>query len=190
MPNDFFLNYVGNYIETDEELKLALIQSFEYQKIEKKNYLQIPCEVCNYQYFIISGCVKTYHTDKHGKDHTIIFLPPQWWASDLNSFFNGTVSDYSIMAIVDTEVLRISKNSYDKLLSQHPIMETFFRKIYQGALIAQHKKVVEMLSLSAQERYDNFLQQFPNLSEYISFKDIATYLNMTPEHLSYLRKKM
>lgn len=190
MNINFFLNYISKYISVDEKLKLAIMENFEYIKIKEKEPLHIAGGICDYQYFILSGFVRSFYTDKNGKEHTIIFLCPEWWASDLNSFFNRVPSDYSLMAIQDTEVLRISHSAFEKLLSKNIIMESFFRQIYQSALISQHIKVVRMLSLSSKERYEAFIQQYPDLPDYISYKDIATYLNMTPEHLSYLRKNM
>ncbi|MDC8102914.1 Crp/Fnr family transcriptional regulator [Chryseobacterium sp. PTM-20240506] len=190
MVYKLFLKHVEEYIKVDDELKVSLTKLFEYRKIKSKTHLQLAGEPCNFIYFIISGCLKSYYTDKNGKDHILSFLSPGLWASDLNSFINGLHSDYSIMSIMKTEVLQISRPSFEKLLANHIIMETFFRNILQGALTTQQTKLVNILSLTSQERYENFLKLYPSVIQHVSYKDIASYLNMTPEHLSFLRKKM
>ncbi|QNK64047.1 Crp/Fnr family transcriptional regulator [Pedobacter sp. PAMC26386] len=174
-----------NDIEIDE-----LCNSFKYKKIKKGQYLLQAGEVCRYQSFVLSGCLKLHHLNQEGKEHALHFLQPAWWAADLYSYFNSTTTNMNIKALADTEVLQIEKKTFDKMLDKHPIFERFFRVIYQNALCSQHKKTIDSISLSAKERYINFINHFPVIQSLVPQKDIATYLGMAPEYLSKLRKDL
>jgi CRP-like cAMP-binding protein len=119
-----------------------------------------------------------------------MFAIEDWWTGDLYSFPTQTPSTYFIDALEDTEVLQLSKTNLEKLYGQEPKFERFYRIIFQNALIAQHERISQNLSFSAEQRYLHFIKKYPEVEQRISQKHVATFLGITPEFLSMLRKKL
>src|SRR5215471_4474898 len=147
-------------------------------------------EVCKYESFITKGCLKTYYVDENGLDHIVDFLVEEWWADDLYSFFTSTASTSNIQAIENTELLQISKTNLEMLYQKIPKFERFFRILFQNAYISQKTQINLMLSASAEERYILFIKQKPYAEQRFSQKDIASYLGITPQFLSAMKKKI
>ena len=146
-------------------------------------------DVCRYETFVTKGCLKTYYLDKDGVEHIIDFSIEEWWADDLYSFFTQTASKSNIRAIENTEVLQISKTNLETLYQKIPKFERFFRVLFQNAYITQREQINLTLSTSAEERYMHFLKKKPYAERRFSQKDIASYLGITPQFLSGLKKK-
>jgi CRP-like cAMP-binding protein len=147
-------------------------------------------DVCRYESFVVKGCLKTYYLDEMGVEHIIDFSIEEWWADDLYSLLTQTPSRSNIKAIEDTDVLQISKTDLELLYKKIPKFERFFRILFQNAYIAQREQINLALSASARERYLLFIKKKPYAEKRFSQKDIASYLGVTPQFLSTLRKKL
>jgi CRP-like cAMP-binding protein len=147
-------------------------------------------DVCKYESFVIRGCLKAYHEDDKGVEHVQDFLIEEWWADDLYSFLTQTPSKSSVKALEDTELLQISKADLEVLYERVPRFERFFRLLFQNAFISQRNQINQMLSVSAEERYTQFLKQKPYALKRFPQKDIASYLGVTPQFFSSLKKKV
>jgi len=147
-------------------------------------------EICKYESFVTSGCVKTYYQDENGFEHIIDFCIEEWWADDLYSLLTQTPSRTSIKAIEPTDVLQISKSDLELLYQKIPKLERFFRILFQNAYITQREQINLTLSAPAEERYRLFLKQKPYAEKRFPQKDIASYLGITPQFLSTLKKKL
>jgi CRP-like cAMP-binding protein len=147
-------------------------------------------DVCKYESFVVLGCLKAYKEDTEGNEHVLDFLIEEWWADDLYSFLTQTPSTSSVRAIEDCELLQISKDDLETLYQQVPKFERFFRLLFQKAYIAQREQINQMLSISAEERYIQFLKRKPYAPERFPQKDIASYLGVTPQFFSSLKKKV
>ncbi|MGY0036566.1 Crp/Fnr family transcriptional regulator [Pedobacter sp. NJ-S-72] len=125
------MRYVSLIANMQKHIKLndseidELCNSFKYKKIKKGDYLLKAGEVCRYQTFVLSGFLKLHHLNEEGKEHALIFLPAQWWAADLFSYFNGTASNMIIRALSDGDVLQLEKNAFDKMLNKFPCLKDF-----------------------------------------------------------------
>src|SRR5262249_47961278 len=113
-----------------------------------------------------------------------------WWADDLYSFLTQTPSKSSVRAIEDTSVLQISKDDLEVLYQKIPKFDRFFRLLFQNAYIAQRDQISQMLSTPAEERYLQFLKRKPYALKRFPQKDIASYLGVTPQFFSTLKKKV
>ncbi|MDR6804868.1 CRP-like cAMP-binding protein [Dyadobacter sp. BE34] len=171
-------------VETD--FFLSLLQG---QKLRRREYLLQAGEVCRYQSFVVSGCLKVSYLDPAGSEHVVKFAPENWWAFDLESFALQSGAFYSIQATEDTEVLKVSRANMDLLLDRVPQFEKFNRLMYQTAYIALQRRVTQNLASKADERYQQFQAKYPGLQNRIAQKDIASYLGVTPEFLSSMRRR-
>ena len=147
-------------------------------------------DVCRYESFVVKGCLKTYYLDEMGIEHIIDFSIEEWWADDLYSLLTQTPSKSTIKAIEDTDVLQIGKTDLELLYDKIPKFERFFRILFQNAYIAQREQINLALSASARERYLLFIKKKPYAEKRFSQKDIASYLGVTPQFLSTLKKKL
>jgi CRP-like cAMP-binding protein len=159
------------------------------RSLKKGEFLIHEGDICKYETFVTSGCLKSYYEDENGFEHILDFSIEGWWADDLYSFFTQTPSRSTIKAIEDTEVLQISKHDLEQVYEKVPKFERFFRLLFQHAYIAQREQINQILSAPAEERYLLFLKKKPYAEKRFPQKDIASYLGITPQFLSALKKK-
>lgn len=190
MNLDLILQNVAKHIQLDKTETDFFTSLLQYKTISKKNFLLKEGEVCKAENFIMKGCMRTYSIDEEGQEHIIMFGIEDWWVGDLYSFLTNTPSQFHIDALEDTEILQISKANLDTLYTRVPKFERFFRLIIQNAFIAQQNRINKNLSYTAEQRYLDFINQYPLFEQRIPQKQVAAYLGMTPVFLSMLRKKL
>jgi len=174
---------------TNEEIELftSLLKS---KSLANGEFLLREGEICKNESFVTKGCLKTYYQDEAGLEHIIDFSIEEWWADDLYSLLTQTPSKSNIKAIEDTEILQISKTDLELLYQKVPRFERFFRILFQNAYITQREQINQALSASAEERYLLFIKKKPYAETRFSQKDIASYLGVTPQFFSSLKKKL
>jgi CRP-like cAMP-binding protein len=158
--------------------------------VKKGSILLHKGDMCNYGYKVIKGCLRSYVIDGSGKEHIIQFAPEEWFISDMDSFFNNTPSRIFIDAIEPTEFIKFDSTSFEalRMVENEQLKEPTTRLIRN--IIASNKRIIGLLSSSAEERYVEFIQTYPTLNKRLPLKLIASYLGMTPEYLSDVRKKI
>ena len=174
---------------TDEEFEV-ISKFFIPKKLRKKQFLLHEGEVCKNIGFVNSGCLREYTIDSKGSEHIIQFAIEDWWISDPNSFLSGLPSTYNIDALENSEVLLLEKSAREKLLDSCPKLERFFRILIEANFVATQRRITESLSTSAEERYLKFIKMYPKLIEQVSQNHIASYLGITPQSLSRIRKEL
>jgi CRP-like cAMP-binding protein len=174
---------------TDEEFDI-IVKYFVPRIITKHQFLLNEGMVCKHLGFVNSGCLREYTIDSKGTEHIIQFAIADWWVSDLNSFLSGRPADYNIDALQDSEVLLLEKSAREELLDNCPKMEKFFRVLLESNHVATHQRVTDSLSITAEERYLKFIKTYPKLFEQIPQHQIASYLGITPQSLSRIRKEL
>lgn len=137
-----------------------------------------------------TGCLREYKIDNKGVEHILQFAIEGWWVSDLNSFLSGLPTTYNIDALQDSEVLLIGKTAREELLVSCPKMERFFRLLIEANQVATNQRISDSLSASAEERYLKFIKTYPRLFEQVPQNQIASYLGITPQSLSRIRKEL
>lgn len=140
--------------------------------------------------FVNAGCLMTYFTDKEDVDHVIQFATTGWWTGDLHSFTKQIPSIYTTRGLADSEVWLLPKASMEQLLERVPRFERYFRIIFQNSLITQQHRIIQSYSATVDERYLQFREKYPSLEQYVPQKYIASYLGITPEFLSKVRRRL
>ena len=146
--------------------------------------------MCIHLAFVNSGCLREYTVDHKGDEHIIQFAIEDWWISDLNSFLSGHPTTHNIDALQDSDVLLLDKTARENLIESGPTFERFFRLLLEANYVAMHKRINDALSASAEERYLAFMKTYPNLFEQVQQGQIASYLGITPQSLSRIRKEL
>src|SRR5687767_4766241 len=145
-----------------------------------------PCKVINY---VHSGVLRAFYRDSGSNESIIMFAINDWWVTDMYSFVSENPAMLNIDALEDSVVFQLQKHDLDQLYSRVPKFERFFRIVMQNAYIREQLRVIQNLSMSAEERYANFLKKYPQIAQRMPLKQIASYLGMTPEFLSVVRKR-
>ena len=174
---------------TDEEFNICS-GYFIPKKFKKYQFLLNEGDVCRYLGFVNSGCLREYTIDKKGNEHIIQFAIADWWVSDLHSFLSGLPANYNIDVLQDSEILLLEKSAREELLDNCPKMERFFRMLLESNYVATNRRVADSLSETAEERYLKFIKTYPKLFEIVSQNQIASYLGITPQSLSRIRKEL
>jgi len=190
MNFDLLISSILKHVSlTGEEIEFftSLLKS---KSLADGEFLLREGDVCRYESFVIKGCLKTYYQDENGFEHIMDFSIEEWWADDLYSFLTQTASKSNIKAIEDTDIVQIGKTDLELLYQKIPKFERFFRILFQNAYIAQREQINLALSASAHERYLLFVKKKPYAEKRFSQKDIASYLGVTPQFLSTLKKKL
>lgn len=173
---------------TDEEQ--TIFEGFWNTKIlEKGEYLLRNGETCKTDNFVVSGALKAYYINSNkGKEEILYFAIANWWATDIESFQNQKPSTYNIQAIERTEVVQIGFESFQTLLEKIPKLERFFRIILENYLGSLQRRIIHNQVLNAEQRYDYFTNKYPEILKKVPNYLIASYLGITPEFLSRIRK--
>jgi|SRR5690606_1729515 len=174
---------------TDEEFELCT-KFFITKNLKRHQFLLQEGEVCRYIGYVNSGVLREYTIDNKGAEHVIQFAIEDWWVSDLNSFLSGLPATYNIDALQDSELLLLEKNAREELLNVCPKMERFFRLLLEANQVAVRQRISDSLSASAEERYLKFIKTYPKLFEQVPQNQIASYLGITPQSLSRIRKEL
>ena len=162
----------------------------QFRNLPKKSFLQREGEPCQMINWVQSGALRAFYVDHEGRDSTIMFAIRDWWVTDMHAFANRRTAMQHIVAIEDSQVFQLSRDHFEKLLGKVPTFERYFRIIFQNAYIREQLRVLQSLSITAEERYLQFLEKYPQLIPHITQKQIASYLGVSPEFLSVVRKKM
>jgi CRP-like cAMP-binding protein len=183
------LQNVAKHITLTEEEKAFFTSLLVYKEITRKTCLLSEGQACKNLSYVLSGALRSYCMNKEGKESTIMFAVADWWVTDMYCYLNEKPAMTYIEAIEDSCILQLSRSHFDKLLNTIPKFERFFRVLMQNAYTREQLRIIESLSLPAEERYDRFIAKYPQVVKQVTQKQIASYLGITPEFLSVIRKK-
>ncbi|MES2573848.1 MAG: Crp/Fnr family transcriptional regulator [Bacteroidota bacterium] len=163
---------------------------FKHKTIKKKSFLLREGEVCKFEGFVVKGLFRVYHIDKNGFEQILYFAIENWWITDIDSFTTETSSQLFIEALEDSEVLLIDKKDKEFAYANLPKIEKLFRVMTQKTHVALQRRMIDNLSKTAESRYIEFTEKYPQLIQRLSNIQIAAYLGITNVFLSNIRKKI
>ncbi|GAA5038816.1 cAMP-binding protein [Marivirga lumbricoides] len=174
---------------TKEEIDI-FFDKIEHQSYAKNAYLTKPGDLNPPFMLIKSGCLMTYFKDLNDHIHAIQFGQEMWWTGDLDAFFNGKPSKYGIKALTDVEVYLFKREIFELINNSSTLFERYFRQLFQNALISHQNRIIRNISFTAEEKYLEFIRLHPRLELIVPQKYIASYMGITPEFLSKLKKQI
>lgn len=187
---DILISHIQNKVSLTEEQKTELQSFFSVKKLKKKQYLLQEGDVCKCLSFVNKGLLKSYFTDEKGGENINMFAFEGWWISDFKSFINQEKAVLNIDAVEETELLMITLEDYDKLMLKIPVMDRYFRILYQNSLVTKDYRLIASNSYTAEEKYLQLVQKNPGMIKRVPHNLIASYLGLAPETISRIRKKI
>jgi CRP-like cAMP-binding protein len=187
MPFDLILKNVARNIELNDAEKAIFISHLETGSLKKKQFWLTGGEICRYSAFVRAGCLRGYTVDRGGVEHVLGFAPPDWWMADMYSLISQKPGTLYIEALEDTDLILLSKVNQEKLYLKIPKFERFFRILTEKSLVANQQRIVDNMSLTAEERYNIFCKRYPTLIDKLPQKQLASYIGVTPEFFSRMR---
>jgi len=190
MDYNLILQNVLRHIALNDEEISYFTSLLSRKEVVRKEFLLQAGNVAKHINFIHAGALKAYYMDVKSDENIIMLAVDDWWITDMYSFTSGNPAMQFISAIENTEIFQLQKNDFDQLLVKIPAFERFFRILMQNAYIREQLRVIQNLSMPAEERYLNFLKKYPQLVQRVTQKQIASYIGVSPEFLSAMRKRI
>jgi len=185
----FFSQVKDKVLLSEAEQKLVKT-FFSPKKIRKKQYLLQEGNICRHLAFVEKGLSRSYNVDEKGIEHMIHFAWEGWWMADMLSFLSNEPSTYHIDAIEDAELLLISQQDFEEMFLKVPVMERYFRILFQNNIISKERRLISSITNSAEEKYIHLTATNPELIKRIPQQLVASYLGITPETLSRIKNKL
>lgn len=184
------LEKVAELVTLTKKEEQILLDSFEYKKYPARTILLKEGEICNDNRFVISGILRNYSIDYNLAEHTMSFASSGWWMGDMYSFLSQKPGDSFIETIEETELLTQTRQVQLRIFDEIPKMERFYRILIERSLVSNQQRLRDNLTLSAEERYLKFQERYADIVYRVAQKDIASYLGITPQFFSALKRRM
>ena len=185
---EIFKQYTKRYVELTNQEFERIESACTYKKLRKQQYLLQEGDVWKFHAFVACGCLRTYSVDEKGLEHIVSFGIGNWWVGDLESLKSNQPSKFNIDAVSDSEVILFRDRDFNKLLSGLPAFHKMIITIHDRSFLAAQRRIVSFISHSAEERYLAFLEMYPGFIACIPKNMIASFLGITRETLSRVRK--
>ncbi|HRB72904.1 MAG TPA: Crp/Fnr family transcriptional regulator [Flavobacterium sp.] len=184
------IRHIEKSVPLTPEEKEIITTTFHSKTVAKKEILHSEGSVCQYNYFITKGCFRLYLITENGKEQVIQFGLENWWITDYSSYTSGRPSKFYIQALERSEVLYISRSEQETLFEKIPALEGYFRKNLERAYAASLTRIEYLFLLSGEERYLQFVGTYPEFAQRIPQYILASFLGISPEYVSEVRKKL
>ncbi|MET3038467.1 Crp/Fnr family transcriptional regulator [Chryseobacterium sp. NRRL B-14859] len=187
---DPFKEHLNKFISVTDEEYISILSFFRILEVTKKQNLMLDGEICRNMYFVNKGCLRKFFINEKGVEQTTEFAIENWWMTDTFAYERQMPSNFSIQAVEHSSVLVIDLESQELLLKKHPVMERYFRMVYQRAYAAAERRIRYLYEMSREELYMHFSTLYPWFIQRIPQYLIASFLNLTPEYLSEIRARL
>ncbi len=184
------IEHIEKIIPLGDDARQALRAKITAKKIRRRQYLLQEGDVCRHYNFVLKGCLRMYLLDERGTEHVLQFAIEDGWIADIGSLHNDQPSRLNIDALEPAEVLRIAKEDLIELYVKYPAFDRYFRVLTENAFVGMQQRVLQNISSTAEERYLRFLEKYPHLFNRIPLVQIASFIGVTPEFLSKIRRNL
>lgn len=183
------LDYFKKNISISDEIENKLKEIITERKLVKGEIVLSDNSIKKEHIFVVSGCLRSFYKTENGKEHTIQFAIKNWWISDYITLYTNNKSVVSIESVTHSKILVIDNSKVEEFYNEYPQFETFQRKNFEKRIAALQNRVLSLLTLSAPEKYSQFIKYYAEFEKIIPNYQIASYLGITPQSLSRIRKE-
>ncbi len=183
------IDYIKKSIPISNEVEERLEEIITEKKVMKGEMILSENSQKKEHIFVASGCLRSFYQTDNGKEHTLQFAIKNWWISDYTTLYTNEKSKLYIESLSHSKVLIIEKEKIEKLYKDYPQFESFQRKNFERRITTLQKRILNLLTLTALEKYNQFIHDYSMFEKVIPNYQIASYLGITPESLSRIRKE-
>ncbi len=188
--NDYrIFRNIEKHVALSDAEKAHVLSVLVVKPVRKKELILKTGQICKRLYFVESGSLRAFAVNREGKESTIMFAVQDWWITDMDCFVNRKPTSLSIEALENSEVVGLNFHALEELYQKVPKFERFFRILFQNAYVREQQRALHSISFTTEERYWQFVKKYPAIAEKVTQKQIASYLGVTPEFLSSVKKK-
>ncbi len=184
------LDNISKIVDLTPDEEQRLLSRLETKQFKAKSIILHAGEVCKYSYFVNSGLLRSFTINDHIVEHVLSFACEGWWIGDMYSLLSQKPGNLFVEVLEDAEVVLLSKENQEILYQEIPKLERFFRILTENSLVAHQERLMDNLSLSAEERFEKFCRKYPTLIQKVPQKQIASYIGVTPEFFSKMKSKL
>ena len=187
---NLIIQNISKHISLTPVEEVLFLSKTETKHYKAKTIILNAGDVCKYSYFVNSGLLRSFTINDNIVEHVLSFACEGWWIGDMYSLLSQKPGNLFIEVLEDAEVVLLSKENQEQLYQEIPKLERFFRILTENSLVANQERLMDNLSLTAEERYEKFCKRYPTLIQKVSQKQIASYIGVTPEFFSKMKSKM
>jgi CRP/FNR family transcriptional regulator, anaerobic regulatory protein len=184
------LQNIEKIVSLSDLEKETILSKIEVKQYTAKTVLLNAGEVCKHSYFVNSGILRSFNINDNIVEHVLQFACEGWWIGDMYSLITQKPGNLYVEVNEDAEVVLLSKENQEILYQEIPKLERFFRILTENSLVANQERLMDNLSLSAEERFEKFCSKYPTLIQKVPQKQVASYIGVTPEFFSKMKAKM
>ncbi|MFC6101522.1 Crp/Fnr family transcriptional regulator [Olivibacter domesticus] len=185
-----FQQHIEKFVQISSDEFEEIKKFFDTKEVAKKENLLEEGQICRYHYFVLTGLLRKFYINEKGIEQTTEFAIETWWLTDNFAYERNIPTEFYIQAVEKSLVLYITQEKQEKLLEKFPVMERYFRFVYQRAFAAAQKRIQFLFSFSKEEFYFQAVKNHPDFVQRVPQYLIASYLGFTPEYLSEIRKRL
>lgn len=187
---ELILQNISKHVSLSPDEETLFLSKVEFKTFKAKTILLSPGEIANCTYFVNSGILRSFTINDNIIEHVLHFACEGWWIGDMYSYISQKHGNLFIEVLEDAELAIISKENHENLYHQIPKLERFFRILAENSLVSHQERLMDNLSLTAEERYEKFCSKYPSLIQKISQKNVASYIGVTPEFFSKMKSRL
>lgn len=184
------LENIAKHVTLTPEEQDYFLSKTETRILKSKTLLLNPGEIANCTYFVNTGILRSYTITDHIIEHVLHFACEGWWIGDMYSYISGNPGHLFLEVLEDAELVVITKKNQEILYEKLPQLERFFRILAENSLVAHQERLMDNLSLTAEERFEKFCNKYPSIIQKVPQKHIASYIGVTPEFFSKMKARL
>jgi CRP-like cAMP-binding protein len=184
------LQNISKHVSLTSEEETLFLSKTETKFVKAKTILLSSNEIAKHTYFVNSGILRSFNINDNIIEHVLHFACEGWWIGDMYSYLSGKPGNLFIEVLEDAEIVSISKENHQQLYHEIPKLERFFRILAENSLVSHQERLMDNLSLTAEDRFEKFCTKYPTLIQKVSQKQIASYIGVTPEFFSKMKSRL
>ena len=184
------IDSINKIVTLSPEEELLFLSKTEIKQYKAKTVLVNAGEISKYSYFVNSGLLRSFNINDNIVEHVLSFACEGWWIGDIYSLISKKPGNLFIEVLEDAEVVLLTRESQNELFTEIPKLERFFRILTENSLVAHQERLMDNLSLTAEERFDKFCKRYPTIIQRVPQKQIASYIGVTPEFFSKMKSRL
>jgi CRP-like cAMP-binding protein len=184
------IDSINKIVTLSAEEELLFLSKTEIKQYKAKTVLVNAGEISKYSYFVNSGLLRSFNINDNIVEHVLSFACEGWWIGDIYSLISKKPGNLFIEVLEDAEVVLLTRESQNELFTEIPKLERFFRILTENSLVAHQERLMDNLSLTAEERFDKFCKRYPTIIQRVPQKQIASYIGVTPEFFSKMKSRL